>query len=338
VPSSIENYEQIFKNYTSEVECSPKVLSWHNDTINIQRQIQHAQKFKTTNLPIDYTFKTKPFSHQIQCFNFFKELNIGGLFLEMGTGKTKIIIDILSYLKLAGKVSKVLYVCPNSVLENVKHEFQIHSAIDWKICILNGPKPKKRKQLLEDYDIYVVNYEAVRTVEQELMKRGFDVIVCDESTRIKNPQALCSKALHRLGQRAKYRYIMTGTPLVESAIDLYSQFKFLEPSIFGPSYYAFKNKYTIMGGFQNHQIVGYRHLDELHKKIFLVALRFTKDECLDLPEKIYEVKQFDLNQQEQELYKKIKKNIFTEIMDKQVTAQLAITKLTKLLQVTLASS
>ena len=335
VPASIENYEQIFQNYTSEVELSPKILSWHNDIINIQRQIQHAQKFKVAELSTDYTFKTKPFSHQVQCFNFFKELNIGGLFLEVGLGKTKIIIDLLSYLKLMGKITNsILYVCPNSVLENVVHELELHSPIEWTNCILNGSKEKKRKLLLEKHDVYIINYEAVRTIEQELMKKGFDVIICDESTRIKNPQALCSKALHRLGQGVKYRYIMTGTPLVESAIDLFSQFKFLESSIFGPSYYAFKNRYAIMGGYMNHQIVGYRHLDTLHKKIFSVSLRFTKDQCLDLPEKIYEVKQFDLNQQEQDLYKQIKKNIFTEIMGKQISAQLAITKLTKLLQVT----
>ena len=336
VPASVENYEQIFKNYSMTAECSPKILSWYNDSLNIQKQIQHAQKFKTETLPTDYTFKTKPFAHQVQCFNFFRELNRGGLLISMGLGKTKIIVDILSYLKLMGKIiNPILYVCPNSVLENVKHEFELHSSIEWDMCILNGPKGKKIRLLTEaKHDIYIINYEAVRTVEQELMKKGFDVIICDESTRIKNPQALCSKVLHRLGQTAKYRYIMTGTPLTENVIDIFSQYKFLEPSLFGPSFYSFKNRYAVMGGYMNHQIVKYRHLDELHKKIFSVALRFTKEQCLDLPEKIYEVKKFDLNQQEQDLYKQIKKNIFTEIMGKQISAQLAITKLTKLLQVT----
>lgn len=335
IPASLENYEHIFNDYTKTVECSSKVLSWRDSVINIQRQIKHAQKFKTVNLPSDFTFKTKPFEHQIKCFNFFKELTMGGLFLEMGLGKTKIVIDLISYLKLMGKINgPVLYVCPNSVLENVKNEFEEHSSIDWKIEILNGAKSKKLRNLQGDYDIYIMNYEAVRTIEQELMKKEFDVIICDESTRIKNSRALCSKSLHRLGQAVKYRYIMTGTPVTQCAIDIYSQYKFLEPSLFGPSFYAFKNKYAIMGGFNNHQIIGYRNLEELHKKIFAIALRFTKKDCLDLPDKIYEVKQFDLNPEEQKLYEQIKENILVSIADQQITAQLAITKLIKLTQVT----
>ena len=335
IPATLDNYDRIFNGYSGSVECSNKVLTWRNDVINIQRQIRHAQKFKTETLPTDYTFKTKPFAHQISCFNFFKELTMGGLFLEMGLGKTKIIIDIITYLTLMGKISKkVLYVCPNSVLENVLKEFEMHSAIDWDVCILTGPKIKKIKSLNKKHEVYIVNYEAVRTIEQDLMKQGFDVVICDESTRIKNSRALCSKSLHRLGQSIKYKYIMTGTPITQCAIDIYSQFKFLEPSIFGPSFYAFKNKYAIMGGFNNHQITGYRNLDELHKKIFSIAVRFTKKDCLDLPDKIYEVKQFDLNKEERDLYEKIKENILVSINDQAISAQLAITKLIKLTQIT----
>ncbi len=336
IPASIENYNKIFTDFTKSVECSNSVLNWVNKVTDIQRQIKHAKKFQTVKLPLDYNFKTIPFNHQIKCFNFFKELTMGGLFLEMGLGKTKIIIDLLTYFKLMGKIrNPVLYVCPNSVLENVKNEFEMHSSLDWNICILQGTKGKKIKLLSQsEYNIFIINYEAVRTIEQELMKKGLDAIICDESTRIKNSRALCSKSLHRLGQAVKYRYIMTGTPITQCVIDIYSQYKFLEPSLFGPSFYAFKNKYAIMGGFNNHQITGYRHLDELHKKIFDIAIRCTKKECLDLPDKVYEVKQFDLNKEEREIYDKIKENILVSIYDQQITAQLAITKLIKLTQIT----
>ena len=334
VTASLENLKTVVA-YFKDVKISAEVVTWKETLLAKQRQIQFAQKFKTTTLPTDYTFKTKPFDHQIQCFNFFKEINIGGLFLEMGLGKTKVVIDIISYFRLMGKVTKpVLYVCPNSILENVKREFELHSPLEWDICVLYGPKQKKINLLAEkEHDLFIINYEAVRTIEQALTMKDFDVIICDESTRIKNPRALCAKALHRLGARVKYRYILTGTPITQNAVDVYSQFKFLEPSIFSPSFYAFKNKYAIMGGFQNHQITGYRNLEDLHEKIFSVALRFTKKECLDLPDKIYEVKQFDLTPEEQKLYEMIKENILTEIADKKITAQLAITKLTKLMQI-----
>jgi len=336
IPALLDNFDHLKNNYTKIIECSPQVLSWHNDQMAIMRQLNYAQKFKDkTEIPDDYTFKTKPFKHQLQCFHFFKQLTIGALFLEMGLGKTKCIIDLLNYFIFSGKrITPILYACPNSVLENVKHEFELHSPLRLRIEILSGTKQKKCRILKCTSDIFIINYEAIRTIEKELSSRHFYCVICDESTRIKNPQAQCSKALHRLSQLVPYRYILSGTPITQSAVDIFSQYKFLEPNIFGSSYYAFKNKYAVMGGYLNKQIVGYRKLDELQQKIYKTAIRFTKKECLDLPDKVYEVKQFSLNKEEQKVYNDVKKKILVEIEGKQLRTSLIITKLIKLSQIT----
>lgn len=334
IPAVLEHIEHLRSSYDKPIFLTAQAETWEAEAMTILRNIKHAQKFKhLTELPSDYTFKTKPFDHQVQCFNFFKQLNIGGLFLEMGLGKTKIVIDVVSYHHVMGKINKILYVCPNSVTENVKDEFTLHTHIKLETCILSGHKQKRIKGLQSDANVFIINYEGIKSLEKELTAAKFDCIICDESTRIKNPQAQCSKALHKLGRSAAYRYILTGTPITQSAIDIYSQYKFLEPSIFGPSYYAFRNRYSVLGGYLNKQIIGYRHLEELEKKLFQTAIRFTKTECLDLPAKVYEVKQFDLSKEERTMYNDIKEKIFIELEGQQVSAPLIITKLMKLTQI-----
>ena len=334
MPALLENLTYIRNNYRGEIFLTAQAQEWEIKAIETKQVIKHAQKFKeNTASPVKHNFKTTPFVHQIRCINFFKNLNVGALFLEMGLGKTKIIIDLLSYHYTNNNIKKILYVCPNSVMENVKYEFELHSNIKFDICILSGNKDKRLSGLKSGHDVYIINYEALQSLEKELMESKFDCIICDESTRIKNPQAQCSKVLHRLGHNASYRYILTGTPITQSAIDIYSQYKFLEPSIFGSSYYVFRNKYTIMGGYMDKQIIGYKNLNDLEEKIFLTAMRFKKSECLDLPDKIYEVKQFDLNNIEQKLYDDIKKQIFIELEGSKISTPLIITKLMKLTQV-----
>jgi SNF2 family DNA or RNA helicase len=336
VPASLEALKFIQDGAHGAFNLTDQVKAWIAETESIGRQIRFAQKFKDQNeLPTDYNFKTKPFDHQVKCFNFFKNLNMGGLFLEMGLGKTKVVIDVIAYHKLMGNIhGPILYICPNSVVTNTFREFELHSPVQFKLCCLEGNKAKRRFLLSKDFDVYIVNYEAIHSLYDELIDKKFECIICDESTRIKNPQAQCSKTIHKLGQMAKYRFILTGTPITQSVIDIYSQYKFIESTIFGHSFYAFKNKYAVMGGYMNKEIVGYRGLDELKALLYQTAIRFTKEECLDLPPKIYEVKEFSLNKTEQDLYKKIKESIFIELMGQKISAALVITKLLKLLEIT----
>ena len=112
------------------------------------------------------------------------------------------------------------------------------------------------------------------------------MIIADESQKIKGPSTKQSKGMHRLGEVAKYKLILTGTPVTASPMDFFSQYKFLDPDIFGKSYYAFRNRYAVMGGYKNKQVVGYQNKDELIRKAHSIAYRITKAEALDLPETV----------------------------------------------------
>ena len=120
-------------------------------------------------------------------------------------------------------------------------------------------------------------------MEEALANWNPDMIICDESQRIKTPGAKQSKAMHRLGKRAKYKLTLTGTPVTQGPLDFFSQYKFLDPSIFGNSYYAFRARYAVMGGYERKQVVGYNNLPELIRKAHSIAFRVTKEEALDLP-------------------------------------------------------
>ena len=109
------------------------------------------------------------------------------------------------------------------------------------------------------------------------------MIVCDESSKIKNPTTAQSKALHKLGKKTKFNVILTGTPVTNNPLDFFSQYKFLNEEILGPSYYLFRNRYAVMGGYQNHQIVGYNHLPDLVEKVHKIAFRIKIQDAVDLP-------------------------------------------------------
>jgi SNF2 family DNA or RNA helicase len=287
-----------------------------------------------------YVFKTKPYKHQSRCFNRFKDSDVGALFLEMALGKTKIIIDIICHKWLNKQIKSVLYICPNSVVDNMVKEFNLHASVPINIIKVEGTNAKRRSLILshssckkDTCSVWIINYEALRLLKDVLCEAHFDMIVADESTRIKNFKAKCSRVAHLLAATTKYRFILTGTPITQSAIDIYSQYKFLDSTIFGDSYWAFRGQYAIMGGYKNKIITGYRDLNVLQAKVFTVAERYTKKQCLDIPDKVYTTRTFELNKEERKAYDSIKANVLTELKKGTVNAGLAIVKMTKLIEV-----
>ena len=156
-----------------------------------------------------------------------------------------------------------------------------------------------------------------------------------ESQRIKTHDAEQSKALHRLGDQARYKMILSGTPVQNEAIDIFSQYRFLDPTIFGSNFYAFRGRYCVMGGFNKKQVVQYRDLDELIKKEHSIAYRVTKEEALDLPEQTFESRYVTLNKKERDLYDRLRKDSVAELSNGgKITATTVLTKLLRLQQFT----
>ena len=265
----------------------------------------------------------------------------------MGTGKTLTSIATLGALHQAGKVHRVLVVAPSSVCDVWRREMNAQATFDHEVYVLLGTKAQRLKTLetLRSYKgeeggplrMAVINYEAVWRdyILPELFDWAPDMIIADESQRIKSHDAAQSIAMHRLGDRAAYKMILSGTPVQNSAIDLYSQFRFLDPTVFGSNFYAFRNRYARMGGFGGKQIIGYQNVDELVRKTYSVAYRVTKAEALDLPEQTFENRYIMLGEDTLSLYKRLRREAVLELENGDtVTATSVLTKLLRLQQLT----
>ena len=258
--------------------------------------------------------------------------------MDMGTGKTITTIAVAGTLFQTGHIKRLLVVAPKSIVNVWQQEFEKFAAFPYTLAVLDGDGSKKADTIRHmgsaGLAVIVVNYESCWRLETDIARWRPDMIVCDESSKIKNPQAKCSKALHRLGKNSEYNLILTGTPITNSPLDFFSQYKFLDEGIFGSSFYGFRGKYAILGGYQNHQIVGYKKLAELVQKAHSVAYRIRIDEAVELPEFIDEIRPVVLEKKAQQVYDGIDKDSFAELMSGEVTARNVLTRLLRLSQCT----
>ena len=286
--------------------------------------------------------KAKLFAHQQDAYDFaldaFEKGKAVALLADMGTGKSMMTIAITGTLEAEKGVKKMLVVCPKSIVGVWEDEFRKFADYRYALTVLDGTMEKKRSSF--NYmqgaalQIIVVNYESCWRLEAEITKWKPDLIVCDESSKIKTPSASQSKALHRLGRLSKYNIILTGTPITGSPLDIFSQYKFLDDSIFGTSFYLFRNRYAILGGYQNRMIVGYRHLDELVEKVHSIAFRIKIEDAVDLPPFIDETRAITLEPKAQSLYRMLEQDCYAELANGEVTARNVLTQLLRLAQCT----
>lgn len=280
--------------------------------------------------------------------------NLGfGLLFEMGCGKTLTAIAITGAAFLKGKVKRLLIVAPASVVPVWPKEFKDFADYDYVVKTMQGTARKKVQEIeslitAERYAktpavyVAVINYESVWRTSDKAAESVFDaiaawkpdMIICDESQRIKSNTAQQSKAMHKLGDIAKYKLILSGTPIQNSAMDMWSQYRFLDTKVFGDNFYKFRARYGVMGGFNGKQVVGTRDIDILTEKAHSIAYRVTKGEALDLPEQTFENREIEMTPKEKKLYNEIKKECFSEIDGGTITAAMITTRLLRLQQIT----
>lgn len=242
----------------------------------------------------------------------------------------------------AGKIERLLVVAPTSVVAVWPKELQEYAEFKYTCRTLLGDKTSRLKQLsdLEKFPfkalkVAVINYESTWRdgIFEALQEFDADMIIADESQRIKTHDAAQSKAMHQLGDQARYKLILSGTPVQNNAIDIYSQYRFLDPTVFGKNFYQFRNRYAIMGGFNRRQIVGYKDMDDLIRREHSIAFRITKEEAIDLPEQTFEVRHIQMDKKLADLYQRIKRDSYAEIeTGGQITATTVLTKLLRLQQ------
>lgn len=265
-----------------------------------------------------------------------------GLLFEMGCGKTLTAIAIAGAGYQMGKVERLLIVAPTSVVAVWPKELQEYAKFKYTCKTLLGEKKQRIKQI-DDFlkfpfkalKVAVINYESTWRPEilEKLKEFDADMVIADESQRIKTYDAAQSKAMHELGDQARYKLILSGTPVQTAAIDIWSQYRFLDKTVFGDNFFKFRGRYAIMGGYGNKKIVGYKDLEGLIKKEHSIAFRVTKDEALDLPEQTFETRKIQFNQKEKNLYERIKKDSYAELDGGgHITATTVLTRLLRLQQ------
>jgi SNF2 family DNA or RNA helicase len=301
-----------------------------------------------------YPFKNKPFLHQSAYLQRFWESPQAALFAEMGTGKSFMLINNGAMLYDKGAIDAMLIVAPKGVYRNwYKSELPKHMPkhITYKMACWNASPRKAEKQEMEvmmnateDMRILIMNIEAFSTEKGQQFAKLFlrvtkAFMAVDESTTIKTPTAKRTKAIVKIGKEAKYRRIATGSPVTKSPLDLYSQCEFLgEDCLNYSSFYAFQARYAIlverkMPTHTFKQVVGYRHLDELKDKLDRFAFRVTKDECLDLPEKIYLRRDVELSAEQKKAYEQMKLMALAVLDQGLVSTNNALTQLMRLHQI-----
>ena len=233
----------------------------------------------------------------------------------------------------------MLVVAPLSILGVWQEEFRKFADFEYSIAKLNGNESKKIEKLRQipthGLQVAVINYESAWRLEKELVAWDSDLIVCDEGHKIKTHNITASKCMHHLGARARYRMLLTGTIITNKAIDVFSPYKFLNPAVFGNSFYAFRNRYFDMTGYGNHTSVMKANMaEELTWRIHSIAFRATKAECLDLPETMEIVQMVELEPQAQRLYQQLVRDSYTQIKGGEITAANVLTRLLRLSQLT----
>ena len=229
---------------------------------------------------------------------------------------------------------------PLSILGVWEEEFQKFAAFPYALAVLSGSSARKLDTLRHmngtALQVVVVNYESAWRLEKALTTWRPDLIIADEGHKIKTHNIAASKAMHRMGAKASYRLLLTGTVITNKAIDVFSQYKFLNPAIYGNSFYAFRNRYFDMVGYGNHTPVLKKSMEgELTEKLHSISYRATKAECLDLPETTDVIRQVELEPAALRIYRGLVKESYAELAGGEQGAPVAVTAtniLTRLLR------
>ena len=305
---------------------------------------------------MNYKFKTKPYKHQLEALELSWDKENFAYFMEMGTGKSKVLLDNAAMLYDKGQINGLLLIAPKGVYKNWYDQevpthlpdHIYHKMVLWK----TSDKSKKQKQILSslfeqgtDLHILIMNVEAFSSGDGAQFAYKFlschkSMIAIDESTTIKTPTSNRTKNILALREHAKYRRILTGSPVTKSPLDLFSQCQFLDPWLLGhDSYWTFKARYAVtkkieVQGRRVEIVVGYRNLGELSDKIKPFSRRVLKSDCLDLPEKTYVKHSVELTKEQKKVYEQMRREAIAFLDGKMQSSATVMTQLMRLHQIT----
>jgi SNF2 family DNA or RNA helicase len=305
---------------------------------------------------MEYKFKTTPYKHQKDCFDRSYNKKFYAFLMEMGTGKSKVLLDTAASMFDSGHINAVIiFANKGSYMNWITNEIPVHMPdhIPRKVAYWKANLGKKEDEVLQHFlkdsfdglKIFVVNVEALAYSRSFNIAHSFTsthktLAVIDESTTIKNQDAKRTKSAYMIGVRAVARRIMTGSVVDNRPLDAYSQFEFLQHGCLGfTSYYSFRAHYAELANMTSRTnprpfkvVTGYKNIEDLRRRLSEHSFIIKKEECLDLPPKVYQKYIVDMTEEQLQAYIELKKRAMTEIQGQMVSVKIVLTKLLRLHQ------
>jgi SNF2 family DNA or RNA helicase len=307
------------------------LVNWDFDEVQLLRNLG----IKDVPSPIlsRYTWPGMytPFGHQRTTAEFLTLHPRCFVFNEAGTGKTSAAAWAADYLMTKGRVKRVLVVCPVSIMETAWRSDLFRTVMHRKVAIAQGSRTQRQAVIAGNYEFVIINFDGVKVVREELEKGGFDLIIIDEANAVKSVTTDRWKALATLVKPSTRLWLMTGTPASQSPLDAYGLAKLVEPSSVPRFFGAFRDK--VMVKLTQYKWVPRQESQQIVHSILQPAIRFTKAECLDLPDMLYVTREVPLTAQQSKYYEKLRKEMMTVAAGEEITAVNAASMLNKLLQV-----
>jgi len=314
-----------------ELEGNQVLVHWGLDEAQVLRNL----RVKNVPSPImgryGWSGQLKPFEHQ-KVTSAFLTMNRRAFCLnEQGTGKTGSVIWAADYLMQLGRVKRVLVICPLSIMDSAWRadlfKFAMHRSVD----IAYGAKEKRRAIINSNAEFVIINYDGVEIVADDIAAGGFDLIVVDEANAYKNVQTKRWRILSRLVKPETWLWMMTGTPAAQSPLDAYGLAKLVNPSGVPKFFTSFREQ--VMTKLTNFRWIPKNTATQTVFTALQPAIRFTKDECLDLPEMTYARRNVELTKQQQKYYDLLKKRMVVQAAGEEITSINAAVNMSKLLQI-----
>ena len=275
--------------------------------------------------------KHKPFDHQKTTAAFLTMHKRAFCFNEQGTGKTASAIWAADFLMKQGKVNRVLVVCPLSIMDSAWRSDLFEFAMHRRVDIAHGSKDKRRKVIEGDAEFVIINYDGVGVVADIVAENNFDLIIVDEATHYKNPQTNRWKVLNSLVKPNTWLWMMTGTPAAQSPLDAYGIAKLVNPNSVPKFFGTFRQQ--VMWQVTRFKWVPKEDATETVFKALQPAIRFTKDQCLDLPEMTYVKREVPLTAQQKKYYQQLHDQMLVHADGEEITAANAAIMMNKLMQI-----
>ena len=335
--------EHIVPHITSNIEKS-EVVEWRGNLADMvvfwglpeMTRLNQIVSFRS-NLPSpiarDYKYPGlyQPFAHQRTTAEFLSINHRAFCFNEAGTGKTSSVIWAADYLMSQGAIKRVLVICPLSIMYSAWQNDVMNTAMHRSVAVAHGPAHKRKKIIENGYDFVVINYDGVQIVREDIEKGGFDLIVVDEANAYKSPSTTRWKTLAKMLKPETRLWMLTGTPASQSPVDAYGLARLVCPQNVPKFSMAWRDKVM-------YQVTRFKWLPKSNArhevfKVLQPAIRFAKNDCLDLPDVMYQTRDVPLTPQAQKYYKMLKEQMMIETAGTSVSAVNAAAGLNKLLQI-----